>query len=154
MLRFLDVNLMYQSASGHTHTTLHVLTCTRATPRQGTCVCVEANLQGTSAARAIIYRKCITRKCLILKMNVKVMECTSCSGPIRWQISTSIKVILEHFSLALTAFEIFTFQNSSSEKYRSRTFVMAPFDGKNLTSHLTAIVRFAFFYLLLMKITT
>ena len=28
-----------------------------------------------------------------------------------WQISTSIKVVLEHFSLALTIFEIFTFQN-------------------------------------------
>ena len=32
--------------------------------------------------------------------------------PIRWHISTSIKVMPEHFPLAHTVFEILTFQNS------------------------------------------
>ena len=34
------------------------------------------------------------------------------NGPIRWQMLTSTKFTLEHFSLALTGFEIFSFQNS------------------------------------------
>ena len=45
-------------------------------------------------------------------MKVKVTEYTIRSDPIRWQIPTSIKVILEHFSLAIIAFEIFTCQIS------------------------------------------
>ena len=50
---------------------------------------------------------------------------------IRWKISTSIKVKLEHFSLTLTIFEIFTF--------------VAPFDGKYIASYLMAIVIYALF---------
>ena len=34
------------------------------------------------------------------------------NGPIRWQLSISIKVKLEHVSLALTVFDIFELQNS------------------------------------------
>ena len=41
---------------------------------------------------------------------VNVMEYNIRIGPILWQISISIKVILEHFWLALTVFEIFKLQ--------------------------------------------
>ena len=34
------------------------------------------------------------------------MKYTNRNGPIQWQISTSIKVILEHFSLAFIVFKI------------------------------------------------
>ena len=37
-------------------------------------------------------------------MKVKVTEYNIRNGPLRWQISTSIKVIIEHFSLALIVF--------------------------------------------------
>ena len=73
------------------------------------------------------------------------------NGEIRWQISTSIKVILEHFFLAFTVFQklnIIRFPDILWHwKYRSRsrctTFAMAPFDGKYLTSRLMVIVGFA-----------
>ena len=32
------------------------------------------------------------------------------NGPIRWQMSMSIKILIEHFTLALTVFKIFTFK--------------------------------------------
>ena len=38
------------------------------------------------------------------------MEYNVRDGPIRWQISTSIKVVLEHFSLALTVLRISHFK--------------------------------------------
>ena len=47
-----------------------------------------------------------------LEIWVKVLEYNIRNGPVRWQISASIKVIPGHFSLALIVFEIFTFQNS------------------------------------------
>ena len=43
------------------------------------------------------YSKCITRKCLTLKMKVKDKAYNIRNGPIRWQISTPIKIILEYF---------------------------------------------------------
>ena len=46
---------------------------TTATPRRMP-VRVETNLSGTSAVCVIFYSKCITRKCLTLKMKVKVTE--------------------------------------------------------------------------------
>ena len=53
-------------------------------------------------------------------------------------------------------FKIFTFQNLWPWKCRSKscctTFTMALFDGKYRTSYLTAIVMFAFFQRLLVKI--
>ena len=68
-------------------------------------------------------------------------------GLVRWQISTSIKDILEHFSLVLTVFEIFTFQYPWPWKRRSRpwciTFAVAPFDLKYQASNLVATVMFA-----------
>ena len=92
------------------------------------------------------YSKCILRKLLTLKMKVKIMKYTIRNGPIRWQISTSIKVILEHFLLALTVFELFTFNNLWLWKYKSwcTEFSVASFDSKYLTSYLMAIVMFVF----------
>ena len=49
--------------------------------------------------------------CYLENIGQGYMEYNIRNGPIRWQISPSIKVIVEHFSLALTVFEIFTFQN-------------------------------------------
>ena len=87
-----------------------------------------ANLPGTSAACILFIANGITRKCFTLKMNDgnssvymfpalsklplekvdleylgqghRVQQCSH--GPIRWQTSTSLKVIFKHFSLALT----------------------------------------------------
>ena len=42
----------------------------------------------------------------------KMTEYNIRNGSIQWQISAYIKAILEHFSLALTVFEICTIQNS------------------------------------------
>ena len=41
---------------------------------------------------------------------VNVMEYNNCNGPIRWRISTSIKVIIEHFSIVLTVLQILAIQ--------------------------------------------
>ena len=71
---------------------------------------VEVNLTGTPAQ--MFYSKFISIKCLILTILVKVKKCNIYNGSIRWQISTSIEVVLEHFSLAFTVFEIYTFENS------------------------------------------
>ena len=57
---------------------------------------VEANLLVISAECAF-FNKCKTGKCLILKMKVKIMEYNIRNGPIRLQISTSIKVMRVHF---------------------------------------------------------
>ena len=43
-------------------------------------------------------------KCLTLKMKVKVTEYNIHNGVIRWQISTSIKVIRRIFAISLTNF--------------------------------------------------
>ena len=59
---------------------------------------VEANLPKTSVACAIFYSKCITRTCLTLKIKIKVTEYNIYNSPIRWKISTSIKVILIIFA--------------------------------------------------------
>ena len=71
---------------------------------------------------------------LILKMQGKIMEYSIRNGPVRWQISTCINFILDNFSLALTVFEILTFEIFDLVKSRSRskstTFTMMPFDSK------------------------
>ena len=73
-------------------------------------------------------------------------------------ISTSLKVILDQFSLGLTVFEIFTFLNSWPWKCRPRswctTFAVAPFKSKYLTSDMMAIAMFAFSRVYLIKIAT
>ena len=43
---------------------------------------------------------------MTFKIEIKVAEYSIRNDLIRWQRSPSIKVILEHFSLALTVFEI------------------------------------------------
>ena len=92
----------------------------------------------------IFYNKRITRKCLTLKTKVMVVEYNIRNGPIRWQISTSMKVIVEHYLLALAVFEILAFQNSWPWKCRSRSWrpplAVALLDGKYLTSYLVVIV--------------
>ena len=52
--------------------------------------------QGIRCLHNFFNSKSITRKCLSLKMKVKITEYCNHNGPIRWRISTSIKVILEH----------------------------------------------------------
>ena len=88
-------------------------------------------------------------KCLTLKMKFKVTDYTNRNDPVTWQISTSIKVLLEHFSQALTVFKIFTFQISWPGKCRSKSwckkFATASYDGKYLTSWRMTIVIVAFF---------
>ena len=67
------------------------------------------------------------------------------NGPIQWQISTSIKVILENFSLALTVFELFTkfVTLKMPVKVMMYNIHSGTFDGKYLASYLMAIVMFA-----------
>ena len=43
-------------------------------------------------------------------MKIEVTEYNIRNGSIRWQISTSVKVTLEHFSPALVVFKIFIFK--------------------------------------------
>ena len=43
----------------------------------------DANLPGTSATCAIFYRKCLTWKCMTLRMKVTVMEYNILNGTIR-----------------------------------------------------------------------
>ena len=59
---------------------------------------VEANLPGTSAVTAQFLSQMHNKKCLTLKMKVKVMEHNIHNGAIRWQISKSAKD--RYFSLA------------------------------------------------------
>ena len=74
----------------------------------------------------------------------------------QWSLSmANINLYKSHFWLAFNVFEIFTFQISWPGKCRSRSwtaFAVAPFDCKYLTSYLMAIVMFAFFEHLLVKI--
>ena len=105
----------------------------------------------------IIYSKCIARKCLTLKLKVKVKEHINRNGPSRLQISTSLKVILEHFSLALAVFQIFAFQTNFATlkmlfNVMMNNFAVLPYDGKYLTSNLMAIVLFAIVQPKLVKI--
>ena len=63
--------------------------------------------------------------------------------------------LLEHFSLALTVFKMFTFQISWPWKCRSKswyTFAVAPYDGKCMTPYLMAIARVEFFQPILVTI--
>ena len=107
----------------------------------------------TSYLMAIVmlaFLQCLSKEPLEkcdLEIQVKVMKSNICKGSVWWQISTSIKVVLEHFSLALTVFEILTFQNLWPWKCRSRsgrtTFKVIRFNGKYATFYLLAIVTFA-----------
>ena len=103
----------------------------------------------------IVYNKCMTRKCLTLKVKVKVTEYTNWNGPIWWKISTFIKVILEHVSLAFTVsrYSHFKFRvlEYVGESWCS-TFAVAPYDGKYLTFYLMAIVMVEFLQMILVKI--
>ena len=56
---------------------------------------VEANLPGIRCLY-IFFSKCMTRKCFTLKIKVMVTEYNIHNVPILWQMSTSIKLALEH----------------------------------------------------------
>ena len=102
----------------------------------GEAVRVEANLSGYPPAR--IYFTANVQQ----NMEYNIRNCSI------WCQSTSMKVISKHFSLALSVFEIFWFQNSWPWKCRSRSWrtklAVAVFDGKCLASYLMAIVMFIF----------
>ena len=132
----------------------HVKKLVNSNPRKRTTAITRRGHtnQGKSAVdirclHNFFHSKYITRKCLTLKIKVKIIKYIT--GPIRWQISNAIKVIVEHFLLDLTIFQIFTFKISRPWKCRSNpwctTFAVVSFDGKYLTSYLMAIVMFAFF---------
>ena len=71
-------------------------------------------------------------------VKVKVTEYNLRNGPIRWQVSTSIKIILEHFSLALTSTRYSHFKVHNLEdvgqSHDGTTFAAARFDCKHPTS--------------------
>ena len=71
---------------------------------------------------ATIYAYLGENKTVHESLGCLLWQCTltAQNHPIRWQIWTCIKVILEHFSLVLTVSEIFTFQNTCPWKCRSR----------------------------------
>ena len=55
-------------------------------------------------------------KSFTLKIYGKITEDNIRNGPVRWQISTCMNFMLEHFSLAVTVFEIFIFEIFDLEK--------------------------------------
>ena len=72
------------------------------------------------------------------------------NGAIRLLIST-LKVVLEHFSITLNVFQILNiigFSEISVTLYNSRSrytaFIIAQIDGKNLTSYMMAIVMLSY----------
>ena len=121
---------------------------------------VEANLLGTSAVSAIFYSKRISRKCLTLKLNVKVTEYTNRNGSIRWQMSISIKIIREHFFPSSPRFRdihISKFLDPENvcpghDEQHSQWHNSMANTCKYLTSYLMPIVMFAIFDRLLVKI--
>ena len=74
------------------------------------------------------------------------MEYNIWNSSIWRQMSTSVKLILEQFSLVLTVFEMFTVLNVWPWKCRSKswctTFTVVPIHGKYLASYLMTIVTF------------
>ena len=69
------------------------------------------------------------------KFSSDVMECNIRNGLTRWWISTSIKVTIEHYSIALTIFQILAFQIVNPWKCRSTAFAIEPFDSKYMSSY-------------------
>ena len=117
----------------------------RATPRPGQCEIANRDKSARIfAACAFLYSRCITRKCFPLKMDVEVMEYNIRNGSNQWQISTSIKATLEHFASSRR------FQNF---KICDRKNVGQRHDVQH-TSYPMAIITFAFFQCLLVKIAT
>ena len=64
------------------------------------------------------YCKCMTSRCLILKMKIKVMEHNIHNGAVLWQISKSIKDITYFLALTFTNSEMLTFQIFDHENVR------------------------------------
>ena len=81
-----------------------------------------------------------------LEILVYVTEYNIHNAPISWNISTSIKVIYEHFSLALTSsrYPHFKFRDVANvgQGHEIQHFAMAQFDGEYTGSYLMAIVMF------------
>ena len=87
----------------------YATTCWEQDQFHGGAVRIEANLPNTLSEQLFFYNKCITRKRLTLKVKVNVVKYSIHYDAIRLQISTSLNVMLYHFSLAFAVFEIFTF---------------------------------------------
>ena len=101
---------------------------------------VEVNLPGTTAACAICYSNCITRKCLTLKMKIKNTDFNIYNGAIRLWISTSTKVM----TCFCDRFHRLRYINVSNlwlwklrSRSRSTTFAIVPFDGEYQPLYLT-----------------
>ena len=137
-----------------TSTKCSLMYTARATPRLA--VRVEPNLPRISAVCAIfcVYQM-HDKKMFYLKNEGQGHRVYKSQRSIRWQILTSVKVILEHIWLALIFFKIFTFQISWPCKFRSKSwctsFAVTPSDGNYLGFYLMAIVMVEFFQLILVK---
>ena len=71
---------------------------------------VKANLSWTFTVCTIFFSICITRKCLTLKEEIKVMEYNIDKGAIRWRICKSRSVkITTHFVIVLTITKSYPF---------------------------------------------
>ena len=106
---------------------------------------IKATVEHFSSARH--FPDIIISNFVTLKIWIMVTTYNIRNGIIRWRISTSIKVMLDHFSPALTVFQILTFQITWPSKYRSRsryvTFALTPFDGKYTTFYSMTTASFA-----------
>ena len=86
---------------------LHSTCAIWATQRRGSCV--SRKICRGHPLPAHFFNKCITRKCLTLKMKVKVTEHNIHNDVIQQRLLTSVKVIWRIFAIALTVSDIVIF---------------------------------------------
>ena len=88
-------------------------------------------------------------KLFTLNICVKVLVYTIRNGPIQWEISTSIKVVNDHFSPATMFWRYSHLKCYAPENVgqghdsRCTIFAMAPLNGDYMTSYLMITVTFA-----------
>ena len=90
---------------------------TRATTQRGFC---ESRQVCRTSTVCTIWYQILYKKCLVLKIRVKVMEYNIHNGVFPWWISTSMHIIISH---------VCSWKFTSSS--RNSTFTVVPFDGKN-----------------------
>ena len=78
------------------------------------------------------YNKCITRKCLTLRIMIKVTEYNIYNGAIRWRISNYANTIWHILTIAFTVSKMLTFTIGELENLGkgNRKFGILQFDGK------------------------